>query len=114
MNKIEFVSCHKLPERSFFYKGKQFPICSRCTGIYLGFFIFIPLFWILSVNIFWSLLAIIPTVIDGLTQAYFNRESNNFLRFSTGILAGFGMSGLADITAYYIVELSKIIISFFH
>lgn len=24
--------CHRRPERSFFYKGRQFPICARCTG----------------------------------------------------------------------------------
>ena len=28
--------CHQMPERSFFYKGKQFPVCSRCTGVCLG------------------------------------------------------------------------------
>ena len=29
--------CHQMPERSFFYKGKQFPVCARCTGVIIGF-----------------------------------------------------------------------------
>ena len=28
--------CHQMPERSFFYKGKQFPVCARCTGVIIG------------------------------------------------------------------------------
>lgn len=109
MKKINLVSCHKLPERSFFYKGKQFPVCSRCTGIYVGYFIFIPLLWLIKIDIYWALLSILPTTIDGLTQAYYNRESNNLLRFSTGLLAGYGLAGLSDFTAYWIVKSTKYI-----
>ena len=28
--------CHQKPERSFFWDGHQFPVCARCTGIYLS------------------------------------------------------------------------------
>ena len=28
--------CHQLPERSFFVDGYQFPVCARCTGLYLS------------------------------------------------------------------------------
>src|SRR5689334_678725 len=28
--------CHQRPERSFFLAGHQFPVCARCTGLYLS------------------------------------------------------------------------------
>ena len=28
--------CHQRPERSFFFDGHQFPVCARCTGLYLS------------------------------------------------------------------------------
>ncbi len=30
------LGCHQMPERSFFYKGYQFPLCARCTGVFAG------------------------------------------------------------------------------
>ena len=27
------LGCHQMPERSFFIKGYQFPVCARCTGV---------------------------------------------------------------------------------
>ena len=30
------VVCHQLPDRSFFWDGHQFPVCARCTGLYLS------------------------------------------------------------------------------
>ena len=30
------VVCHQLPERSFYWGQWQFPVCSRCTGLYLS------------------------------------------------------------------------------
>jgi uncharacterized membrane protein len=28
--------CHQRPERSFFWGEHQFPVCARCTGLYLS------------------------------------------------------------------------------
>ena len=28
--------CHQIPERSFFWAGQQFPVCARCTGLYVS------------------------------------------------------------------------------
>lgn len=28
--------CHQLPDRSFFTHGVQWPVCARCTGLYLA------------------------------------------------------------------------------
>ncbi len=81
--------CHRLPERSFFIKGKQFPICARCTGILIGYFL--GLLWLIigySSNIFMGLMFFIPLIIDGVGQYKGKWISNNPRRFLTGILAG--------------------------
>ena len=101
MTKIQWVDCHRMPSRSFFYKKKQFPVCARCTGIYLGFFVMIPMLWFYQIGMILSIALILPTLLDGLTQAYLNRESTNFLRFSTGILSGIGMSGFSERITYH-------------
>ncbi len=81
--------CHRIPERSFFYKGKQFPICARCTGILVGYFLAIALIIIhTEINFLWSVIFLIPLVIDGFGQLYNKWVSNNPRRFVTGILAG--------------------------
>lgn len=30
------VICHQRPERSFFWGTHQFPVCARCTGLYVS------------------------------------------------------------------------------
>lgn len=90
--KINFVTCHRNPNRSFFWKRKQFPFCARCSGIYIGYLAFpFFIFGLFDLSLFFSFMIIIPTIIDGLTQAYFNRESTNLIRVSTGVIAGLGI-----------------------
>jgi len=88
---LQLVTCHRKPERSFFWKGKQFPVCARCTGIYLGYLSF-PVFnfELVTLSYLQGILLMLPTLIDGLTQAFMRRESNNFIRVTTGVLAGTG------------------------
>lgn len=33
---VGHVICHQIPERSFFWDGHQWPVCARCTGLYLS------------------------------------------------------------------------------
>lgn len=40
--------CHQLPERSFHIKGFQMPLCARCMGILIGFFIAAPIITIFT------------------------------------------------------------------
>ncbi len=88
--------CHRIPERSFFIKGHQFPVCARCTGFYSGLAVY--LIW----NHFYehsydlnmliiSIILLIPVAIDGFTQLFGLRESNNNLRFITGFIGGIGL-----------------------
>ncbi len=92
-----------MPSRSFFWKGKQFPVCARCTGIHLGYLSF-PLFTfdIITLDLFWTILFIIPTYLDGLIQAFFEIESNNARRFITGLMAGIGSMSLVAIIGKFI------------
>lgn len=92
-----------MPERSFFWKGKQFPVCVRCTGIHIGYLTFpLFLFSVFTLNIWWTIGLILPTYIDGLTQAFFKRESNNFIRVTTGLMAGIGGMSLVAIIGQFI------------
>jgi uncharacterized membrane protein len=84
--------CHRLPERSYFFRGRQFPMCARCTGIGVGYILaaFIALFYG-SLGLLTSILLIIPTSVDGTVQLLLRRESTNNRRLITGIAAGVGV-----------------------
>lgn len=84
--------CHRMPERSFFIKGNQFPICARCTGIMLGYFIgIISLFFWKYSGFIVPILFLVPLVIDGVGQYFGKWTSNNTRRFITGLFAGIGV-----------------------
>ena len=34
---IGYALCHQMPDRSFIAHEHQYPLCARCTGMYLGF-----------------------------------------------------------------------------
>lgn len=81
--------CHKMPERSFFFKGKQFPLCARCTGILLGYLICVILpFTVGTPSLVTSCLLGLPIVIDGGGQLAGKWQSTNSRRFITGVLGG--------------------------
>jgi len=112
VSNIEFVSCHRKPERSFHWRGKQFPLCARCTGIHMGYLTFpIFLFGFFKIGWIWTLLLIFPTILDGVTQAFFNRNSTNGIRFVTGLLAGVGLMSLVSFIGQSIGEYILFIIN---
>lgn len=84
--------CHQKPERSFHYRGKQFPLCARCTGILIGYFLGIFLACATKCRHYlWLQLCLIPMIADGGIQLIFKKESTNFRRMITGILGGIGI-----------------------
>ena len=97
MKNFELTFCHRIPERSFFWKGKQFPVCARCTGIHIGY-LRMPIFFFgfATLNIWISLFLMLPTYLDGTIQAVFNYESTNLRRVITGFFGGIGSMSLVS------------------
>lgn len=92
---VRIIGCHRLPERSFFYRGRQLPVCARCTGLALGYLAYPALLLrAFSVSYLVALLLLLPCALDGITQLLNWRRSNNSLRFITGVLCGIGQAGL--------------------
>jgi len=83
--------CHRRPERSFKIRGYTFPLCSRCTGLVAGFFGALALFSLSIPLPFWLGLALtVPMAVDGATQFFGSRQSNNTLRLLTGFMFTLG------------------------
>ena len=85
------LGCHQMPERSFFYKGYQFPLFARCTGLVIGYLMGILIYFLKIINWEIAILLCIPLVIDGGSQYLKWRMSNQRLRLITGILCGIGI-----------------------
>jgi uncharacterized membrane protein len=92
-------ACHGDPSRSFWIRGRPLPLCSRCTAIYLSIPAGIALGLVLGflaqppmliVTVIFGLL-VLPGVLDGLTQYWWKKRSNNLLRAYTGLLYGAGI-----------------------
>ena len=95
MNITKYI-CHRIPERSFFIKGHQFPVCARCTGFYTGLaaYLIVHIFFKHTYDIkmlLISMILMVPVAIDGVTQYFGPRESTNNLRFITGFIGGIGL-----------------------
>jgi uncharacterized membrane protein len=87
-----FCLCHRKKERSFHFLGLENVICSRCWGSLIGgIFAIICGFEGFIFPIFWSIIFVIPLILDGLYQAFSKKESNNVMRFITGLLCGWGI-----------------------
>ena len=81
-------------DRSFSFKGFQFPICARCTGLLLGQITgFILSFFFIKCDIrLLFCLAVLSTLllgVDGIGQLKKLWLSTNSRRFITGILCGY-------------------------
>ena len=95
--------CHQLPDRSFHLAGHQFAVCSRCTGLYVGFALTAltyPLIRSIRATttpaLIWLMLATVPLLID-FSLGYFNIWANTHAsRFITGAL-------LSSVAVFYII-----------
>lgn len=108
---IGYAICHRLDTHSLHIGDVQFPLCARCTGIYLGVVLGIAVLagmgrWrdgtlpprrvIVVLIIFISIMGVdglnsYATLIPGVPSVY---QPQNWLRLLTGILTGVAVSGL--------------------
>ena len=102
----EASGCHRLPERSFFFKGHQFPVCARCTGVAIGQLSAIIINAMKSVPLFASIAMLSIMGADWGIQEIGIKKSNNIRRLITGFLGGFG---LFSIYAYIFKMIIKVI-----
>lgn len=104
----ECSGCHRMPDRSFFYKGHQFPVCARCTGVCIGQLSAILINCMVSVPMHISILLLAIMGFDWSIQELKIKSSTNFRRLITGILGGFGLFSLyADVIKTFIFCYSK-------
>lgn len=100
MNYGNKLGCHQMAERSFFFKGYQFPVCARCTGVILGEVISIVLIILkIKVDIRFAIAILLIMGFDWLIQYINILQSNNVRRLITGTLGGIGLTYIC----YYII-----------
>lgn len=95
--------CHQISDRSFHIAGHQFAVCSRCTGLYVGFALTAiayplmrPLRKATPPPLVWLILAAIPIAVD-FSLGYFNIWANTQAsRFATGFV-------LSAVAVFYII-----------
>lgn len=106
---IKKFICHQNPEKTFKINKHYLPVCSRCTGLYIGvfsYFLFVYFVYI-QYTILIELLAILmitPTILDGTTQYLHIRTSNNKIRLTTGIIGGIGAAILIKTTKWILIK----------
>ncbi|HET6979165.1 MAG TPA: DUF2085 domain-containing protein [Pyrinomonadaceae bacterium] len=104
------IFCHQRPDRSYFIDGHKLAVCSRCTGLYVGF-----AFTLLIYPLVRSLrsavtpprkllfLAALPLIVDFSLTFLGIWENTHTSRLLTGALLGsvtvfFVMPGIADLS----------------
>lgn len=87
----EATGCHQMPERSFFFRQYQFPVCARCCGALCGEALALILFVKKKkIKNSISAAAAVTMFVDWYMQYIGRLESTNKRRFVTGILGGLG------------------------
>jgi uncharacterized membrane protein len=106
---LGYTVCHQLPEHSLFVAGHQYPLCARCTGIYLGFLTGLAGLAIqgrldasrlpnsgVTALLFLAMGAMMADVLNSMLatspEARLLYSTTNLIRLSTGLAAGTALS----------------------
>ena len=85
------IGCHQRADRSFFYKGYQFPVCARCTGVIIGYIASVITIAFILPDLLLGLIFCGIMFIDWFIQFVKIKESTNIRRLITGVLGGYGI-----------------------
>lgn len=106
---IHNAGCHQRADRSFFYKGYQFPMCARCLGVYIGYILAVP---ISCIHLFdYGTCSILCAImfLDWYIQYKQIRQSTNLRRLITGVLGGFGFMTLFILfIKFFLIKICKL------
>lgn len=102
ISSIGFSVCHQIPQRTFLFGKIYMPVCSRCSGMYIGFLISIIFLFLVFRKresdlppvyiIIISIAFILSTIIDGGLSYFRVYSTNNTIRLITGYLFGAGIA----------------------
>ncbi|OON92088.1 MAG: hypothetical protein ATN34_04735 [Epulopiscium sp. Nele67-Bin002] len=101
----EVLGCHQFPQRSFFYKKFQFPVCARCTGVIVATAISVPVFFAYKISILTAIIMSAVMLADWSIQYFGIKQSTNFRRLLSGLIGGFGWSTLHLYFYSYIIQM---------
>lgn len=88
------TGCHQRADRSFLIHGKQFPVCARCSGVFLGQLISLFTFRFYRLPLTTLISFCFIMLLDWLIQFWGIRESRNWRRLLTGTLCGYGFGSI--------------------
>ncbi len=88
------LGCHQRCDRSFYFKGYQFPVCARCTGAILTCVLSVPLYFVYKIPIVIAMVFSGILLIDWGLQRLRILKSTNTRRLITGIIGGLGWGTL--------------------
>lgn len=111
MNWGKCMGCHQMPSRSFFYKGYQFPVCARCTGVFISSFLALAVIFFYKIPVPVCIAMSFVMLIDWGLQAAGIMKSTNIRRFITGLIGGFGYSTLYYYFLFFLIHIFKNIYS---
>lgn len=83
--------CHQMPERSFFWRGYQLPVCARCTGVVIGQMIGMLTYTVYKMPWGQSSFFLFLMFLDWFLQRMKLLQSTNIRRLITGILCGYAL-----------------------